>query len=498
MELFTTGPLEYLLTERSIAMARLFIGVEIILQLGTLLAVLLNRRSSGPVLLCWMMLVLALPLVGATIYWTFGTPWLSHSRQKRCKQVLKRLEELRVDTDRARINQHHVFEHIRPTHRGLATLASSISGDGPLTGNTVKAIRRSIELFESMAADIDRAQSTVHVLFYIAIDDVTSDKVFLALKRAAARGVACRLILDAIGSRSFLKSRACHELRDAKVEVVAALPVGLFRAFLNRIDLRNHRKLVVIDSMIAYSGSHNLADGAFKIKKNFAPWVDAAVRAEGPIAADLQRIFVEDWFLETGRDLSRTMPIALQHQAGGAIVQALATGPSTYPGAMPQIVVTMVHLAQKELVITTPYFVPDEPTYAAIATAARRGVRTILVVPRRNDSWLVEHASRHFFSRLLEAGVEIWEFTPGLLHAKTIVVDGQISLMTSANLDRRSFELNLELALVLYDSDASSEIRRLQDGYIHDSVRIDRARWNRRGAHHRILENLCGILAPIL
>ena len=257
-------------------------------------------------------------------------------------------------------------------------------------------------------------------------------------------------------------SRACHELRDAKVEVVAALPVGLFRAFLNRIDLRNHRKLVVIDSMIAYSGSHNLADGAFKIKKNFAPWVDAAVRAEGPIAADLQRIFVEDWFLETGRDLSRTMPIALQHQAGGAIVQALATGPSTYPGAMPQIVVT------------------------------------ILVVPRRNDSWLVEHASRHFFSRLLEAGVEIWEFKPGLLHAKTIVVDGQISLMTSANLDRRSFELNLELALVLYDSDASSEIRRLQDGYIHDSVRIDRARWNRRGAHHRILENLCGILAPIL
>ena len=148
--------------------------------------------------------------------------------------------------------------------------------------------------------------------------------------------------------------------------------------------------------------------------------------------------------------------------------------------------------------ITTPYFVPDEPTYAAIATAARRGVRTILVVPRRNDSWLVEHASRHFFSRLLEAGVEIWEFKPGLLHAKTIVVDGQISLMTSANLDRRSFELNLELALVLYDSDASSEIRRLQDGYIHDSVRIDRARWNRRGAHHRILENLCGILAPIL
>ncbi|MSR41018.1 MAG: cardiolipin synthase [Phycisphaerales bacterium] len=502
MDFLPNFPVEYLLARGSMATAWLFIGAELALQLGTILAVLLSRRSTGPVVLAWLLLVLVVPLIGAMLYWTFGTPWLSHRRQKRCKQVSRRLQELRRIDRSAHGSPHHaqqdVMHRLLPAHRGLAALASSISGDGPLGGNVVKAIRRSTELFECMAEDIDRAQHSVHLEFYIAIHDVTSEKVFNALKRAAARGVACRAIFDAIGSRPFLRSASCQSLRDANVEVVAALPVGLFRMLFNRIDLRNHRKLVVIDSWIAFTGSHNLADGAFKIKKRFAPWVDAGLRIEGPIAADLQRIFLEDWFLETGRDLSGSVPMEVEQREGGTLIQALATGPITYSGAMPQIVVSLVHLAQQELILTTPYFVPDEPTHAALATAARRGVRTVLVVPKRNDSWLVEHASRHFFSRLLEAGVEIWEFKKGLLHAKTIVVDGQVSLMTSANLDRRSFELNLELALVLYDAAASADIRRLQDGYLQDSVRINRERWEQRGAHHRIVENLCGILAPIL
>ncbi len=503
MEMYSNLLVEYLRGHDWVALARLFIGAEIALQVSTILAVLLSRRSTGPVLLSWLLLVITVPLIGALLYWTFGTPWLSARRQKRCKQVARRLAEVRRAEHNAqkRAAEHEAVEplhRILPAYRSFAALASSISGAGPLGGNTVKAIRRSRELFECVAEDIDHAQHSVHLLFYIAIDDVTSEKVFLALERAARRGVKCRAIFDAIGSRAFLRSTCCQSLRDAKVEVVAALPVGIMRAFFNRIDLRNHRKLVVIDSAIAFSGSHNLADGAFKIKRRFAPWVDAAVRVEGPIAQDLQRIFVEDWFLETGDDLSRGVTPLVVSRDAGALVQALATGPTTYAGAMPQVVVSMVHLAQHELIVTTPYFVPDEPTHAALATAARRGVRTVLVVPKRNDSWLVEHASRHFFSRLLDAGVEIWEFKAGLLHAKTIVVDGQLSLMTSANLDRRSFDLNLELALVLYDAAASAEVRRLQDGYMHDAVRIDRDRWARRGAHRRMVENLCGILAPIL
>ncbi len=502
MELTSNLFIDYLRGHDWAGLARLLIGAEIALQVGTILAVLLSRRATGPVLLSWLLLVIILPLLGALLYWTFGTPWLSNRRRKRCSQVARRLAEVRR-VERGLGTKGHdaaseILHHIPTAYRSLAALASSISGAGPLGGNRVKAIRRSRELFESIAADIDAAQQSVHLTFYIAIDDVTSEKVLRALQRAAARGVPCRAIFDAIGSRSFLKSPSCQALRDARVEVVAALPVGLMRSLFNRVDLRNHRKLVVIDSAIAYSGSHNLADGAFKIKRRFAPWVDAAVRVEGPIAVDLERIFFEDWFLETGRDLSRSSsPLDSGHREG-ALVQALATGPTTYAGAMPQLVVSMVHLAQREAIITTPYFVPDEPTHAALATAARRGVRTVLVVPKRNDSWLVEHASRHFFSRLLDAGVEIWEFKAGLLHAKTIVIDGQLSLMTSANLDRRSFDLNLELAVVLYDSNASAEIRRLQDGYMHDAVRIDRDRWAKRGAHRRIVENLCGILAPIL
>ncbi len=165
---------------------------------------------------------------------------------------------------------------------------------------------------------------------------------------------------------------------------------------------------------------------------------------------------------------------------------------------MPQMVLSLVHAAEEEVVLTTPYFVPDEPALAALLTAARRGVRTVLILPARNDSVLVELASRKYFQRLLEAGVELWQYHGGLLHSKTIVVDRQTCLMTSANLDRRSFELNLEVSMVVYDEAVSVELRRLQDDYLARSTRIDPRDWWNRPAWKRLVENGIGLLSPIL
>ena len=200
----------------------------------------------------------------------------------------------------------------------------------------------------------------------------------------------------------------------------------------------------------------------------------------------------------TDQSLSQLIGLSVRDGSEPAIAQVLGTGPATYEDAMPQMILSTVHLAEDEVVLTTPYFVPDEPALTSLLTAARRGVRTVLVVPEHNDSLLVKLASRRYYHRLLEAGVEIWLYRGGLLHAKTIVADGKTSLMTSANLDRRSFELNLEVSLVIFDADTSKRLRALQESYLRKSTRIDAKEWYARSAWKRLIENAVGLMSPLL
>ena len=470
----------------------------------TMVAVLLDRRSRSASATSWVLLCFVAPFLGPMVYWVFGRPWLS-ARRARSYQLVererleaKRRDEAKGDGPLRRATRDAILARLTPDQRHLATQAASISHDFPLGGNEIGIFAEAPELFERMASDIDRAVRHVHIEFYIVLDDETSRQVFEALERSARRGIPTRLLVDGIGSRPFLKSERCGELRRAGVAVVEALPVNLLRRRLSRIDLRNHRKIVVIDGTVGYIGSHNLASRDFKVKEKYAPWIDATMRVVGPVANDLQKIFVEDWFLETDENLVTTVSQGVYDHAAPAIAQVLGTGPATYESAMPQMVLSLVHVAEEEVVLTTPYFVPDEPSLAALLTAARRGVRTVLIVPARNDSLLVELASRKFFQRLLEAGVELWQYHGGLLHSKTIVVDGRTCLMTSANLDRRSFELNLEVSMVVYDEGVSRDLRRLQDAYLARSTRIDPKAWWNRPAWKRLTENAIGLLAPIL
>jgi cardiolipin synthase len=267
---------------------------------------------------------------------------------------------------------------------------------------------------------------------------------------------------------------------------------------LARIDLRNHRKIVVIDGAIGYCGSTNIADAAFAIKPKFAPWVDASVRIHGPVAWDLQMLFVEDWFLGTEESLDEMLHYQPLAQPDGVPGQLIGTGPSSYNEALRQLIQSAFHMARQELIMTTPYFVPDEATLSALCTAARRGVQTILVLPARNDSPLVAAASRSQYAMLLDAGVEIHEFQRGLLHAKTMTIDRNLAMIGSANLDRRSFELNLEVSLMVYDQDFASQLRFLQRGYMDASRPVDRAAWNRRPWPTQLVQNAAGTLGPLL
>ncbi|MHC5007872.1 MAG: cardiolipin synthase, partial [Planctomycetota bacterium] len=330
------------------------------------------------------------------------------------------------------------------------------------------------------------------------LDDHSGQRVAEALMDAAGRGVTCRLLVDGVGSVGFLRSHLRKRMQTRGVAVVEALPTSLLRLPFARIDLRNHRKLVVIDGMIGYCGSQNIADAEFAIKPKYAPWVDAMVRLRGPAVRDLQVLFIQDWYLDTNESLEELLAISAAPSPDGAVVQIMGTGPDAYNEALRQITQTSLHAAREELIITTPYFVPDEATATALYTTARRGVDTTLVVPARNDSPLVAAASRSFYERLLEAGVQVHEYQQGLLHAKTMTLDRRLALVTTANFDRRSFELNFEVSLVVYDSDFASELRLLQKAYIDGSRTVSETQWKRRGWPRRLWQNTAGMLGPIL
>jgi cardiolipin synthase len=340
----------------------------------------------------------------------------------------------------------------------------------------------------------------VHVTFYIWLPDNNGVKVVEALKRAAARNVICRAMVDAMGSRLLVESDHWQAMKDAGVRMATALPIGnpLLRPFKGRIDLRNHRKNVVIDNFITYCGSQNCADPEFRIKAKFAPWVDAMTRFEGAIARQNQHLFACDWMSQTPEDLSDLLRQPLPPCETGITAQVIGTGPTVRYSAMPEVFETLMYAARHELVITTPYFVPDEAILAALCASARRGVATTVIFPARNDSWIVAAASRSYYADLLAAGVLIFEYEGGLLHTKSLTLDGQVSLIGSANMDRRSFELNYENNILFYDAPLTAEIRRRQDSYLAQSHPVTADMVGQWPMVRRLWNNTIAMLGPVL
>jgi cardiolipin synthase len=254
----------------------------------------------------------------------------------------------------------------------------------------------------------------------------------------------------------------------------------------------------LVDNAIGWCGSQNASDPEFRIKARYAPWIDIMTRWEGPVVRDMQFLFVSDWLGESGEDLAHLLSEPPPVTGGPIDAQVVGTGPTRTYGAMSALFTELIHSAREELVVTTPYFVPDEPLLFALLNTARRGVRTVLVMPERNDSRIVAGASRSHFRNLLEAGVELYLFTPGLLHAKTMVVDGRIGLVGSANLDRRSIELNFENNVLFDDAELSAAIRRQQDTWIAMSRKVHLSDVMRANVFVRLWRNTLAMLAPLL
>ncbi|MGJ5618735.1 cardiolipin synthase [Sulfitobacter sp. MF3-043] len=458
--------------------------------------ILLRDDLSPPARLAWFIVLLGLPIFGSVVYFLFGEVDL-RGKARRTRAAI--FDTIKYDAAADMGEAEKLTALIERPYQAAFKYAASVNGFHPMAGNTAELMADSARTHARMIADIDAATDHVHVLYYIWLGDRTGTALAEALIRAVRRGVTCRAMADGLGSRVLIRSALWRRMRDAGVQMAVALPLNRpIRTLLNsRIDLRNHRKITVIDGQITYCGSRNSADPEFKIKANYAPWIDIMLRFRGPVVAQNQLLFATDWMDATGERLARCA-VSSKPAKDGFPAQALGFGPTERKGATPHLFSTAIGCARATVTLSTPYFVPDATVLESLRAAAFRGVVVTLIFPKLNDNWIVAAASRSYYRALLEAGCIIHEFTGGLLHAKTLTIDDKISLIGSSNLDLRSFDLNYENNILLQDTEITSQIQGRQAEYIADSelVSLDTViNWPYR---KRIWHNVIATIGPIL
>ncbi|MGO1750057.1 MAG: cardiolipin synthase [Marinobacter sp.] len=476
--------------------------MTVVLVLHTLLVItftiriLLRDDLSPPGRLAWFIVLNLLPYFGSAIYFLFGETDLGNRADKRHKEIF---EEIRAKASWFMGEAASTEELIDQVYRPAFRYAGSINGFHPSSGNTAELMADGEETLVRMVADIDAAKDHVHVLYYIWLADNTGHAIAEALIRAARRGITCRAMADGLGSRAMINSELWQRMKEAGVHLAVALSLKhpIHTILTSRLDLRNHRKITVIDSSITYCGSRNSADPEFLVKAKYAPWVDIMLRFTGPVVVQNQLLFASDWMQATHQSLD-CISLSSQPSEGGFPAQVMGVGPTERHGATPQLFANLIACAQSELTLSTPYFVPDATVLEALCAAAHRGVSVALIFPKVNDSWIVAAASRSYYHRLLDAGCIIHEFKGGLLHAKTLTIDGKISLIGSSNLDLRSFDLNYENNILLQDEATTQAITERQQSYISRSEVVALPTVLAWHYHRRIWHNVIATIGPVL
>lgn len=465
------------------------------MQIATVIRVLTREHREPVSRLAWIFFIMAVPVLGMFIYLLFGETNFG-------SKTVDRMHRINTNLPRALPNDKNTSDHseLALNFRQAFARARSVNGFANTYGNTGTLLADSNASIAEIVADIDQARDHVHLLFYIWLLDANGKQVIEAVTRASKRGVKCRCMVDGVGSSTLAKSNEWAALQKAGVMTAIAFPITFlpFHIFFGRVDVRNHRKIVVIDNEITYCGSQNCADPDFSPKPKYGPWVDVMVRLTGPIVWQQQHIFVSDWIAHSGEDISDYLQQPHRPTPGGFPAVAIGSGPSEDFNSVPDIFQNLVSSAQEEIVIATPYFVPSEALHQRICAASIRGVRVKFILPERNDSTVVAWASRSYYLPLLRSGVELFEFQAGLLHSKTLIVDRSAIFWGSANLDRRSFDINFENCILAIDRELAAQFIERQDEYIAQSRAITLEEVESWSMPSRVRNNLVAVLGPLL
>ena len=468
--------------------AQLYFLVEWTIRLAALFIVPLRRPPTAAT--AWLLLLFFLPIVGLVLYLFVGRPRMS---RERTEKIARLTDTLKPVTSRLAEAEPQGSGNLPAQFAAVDQMVRQWRRFPLFDGNRIELLDSMQAFAERLAADIDAATDHVHLTFYIAAIDTATQPVFDALLRAVERGVTVRLLVDDYGSKEGM--RALRRLRRQGIELARAFPRTRLPHKAARFDLRNHRKLIVIDGRVGYTGSMNLIHPEFRKGLTYQ---DLMLRIEGPVVLELQAVFAGDWFLETNELLSVEPHFPLPEPAGEESCIGLPSGPEYPEPVLQRLLLGLIHASTERLEIVTPYFVPDEPTLDALKAAARRGVRCELLLPETLDHPLVQMAQESYFEELLEVGVQILRHPKRLLHSKVTLCDRRLSLVGSANLDVRSSLINAEFGLLCYSNTTAQRLAEVIDTYRRQSRPLNAGHWAERHRGRTLAQNLARLTSPLL
>ncbi|WP_299497172.1 cardiolipin synthase [uncultured Shewanella sp.] len=468
-----------------------------ILIAGVTARIIFQRRAIG-VSFAWLMVIYIFPFAGIIAYLLFGEHNIGSKRAARTQEMFK---PYLTWFDHLFHLEQYKPQFMSSYSRNINALCINRLGIPSLYNNTLSLLCDPHIILKTIIKDIQQAKQTIHLEFYIWHPGGLANDVANSLIEAANRGVSVKILLDSAGSLAFFKTPWPQLMKSAGIQLVKVLAVTPFRAFIRRIDLRMHRKIIVIDNKIGYTGSMNLVDpDHFNIHSGVGKWIDIMVRLKGSSVPVLNCIHAWDWEVETK---FRELPILPSNiptppYQSPNCVQVIPSGPGVRDEIIHQVLLQSIYQAQTSITITTPYFIPSEQLIFGLISAAQKGIDVRIIIPARTNSIMVEWASRSFFTELLQAGVKLYRFQQGLLHTKSVVIDETLSLIGTVNLDMRSLWLNFEVTLAAEEPHFTQELVSLQQDYIDDSIQIDIESWGHRALWKRIVEQFFYQFSPLL
>jgi cardiolipin synthase len=451
-----------------------------------------NRRPSSG--MAWLLLILVVPFLGLFLVLVLGRTKLERRRTERQREVNERVREQVVGQRLPELTGPAYVPSVAALNQNLGALP--VQG-----GNRVDLFPGYDDSLAAMAREIDAAEHFVHVEFYIAAWDEVTAPVFEAMSRAAARGVKVRFLFDHLGSRGIpVHKEMLRRLQPTGIEWHPMLPFQPLKGRVRRPDLRNHRKILIVDGRVGFTGSQNLIEPGYDKPKNHAAgrkWVELMSRVEGPAVQALHVLFATDWYSETGELLDAEVR-APAPSAGDVVCQVVPSGPGLPTENNLRLFTTLIYGATRRVSLTSPYFVPDESILYAVTTAAQRGVDVELFVGEAGDQFMVFHAQCSYYRALLDAGVRIYRYpAPYVLHSKHFTIDDDVAVLGSSNMDLRSFTLNYEVSLMLLGSEPVARLRKVEDSYRAISKELTAAEWATRGRGSQYVDNVMRLTAAL-
>ncbi|MFV0374427.1 cardiolipin synthase [Microbacterium sp.] len=470
--------------------------IDVTIRILAIIVIPRNRRPTAA--MAWLLAIYFIPVLGVLLFLLIGNPRLPRKRRQMQQQINEVISDLSegLEFGTLRPNAPEWFTSLVRLNRKLGAMPLAGDNDAQLISDYQTSL-------DAMAEAIRRAERYVHVEFYILQADAATDNFFRALEEVAARGIPVRVMFDHWANRSKPYYRETQRRLNAMgAQWRLMLPIQPLKGKFQRPDLRNHRKLLVVDGRVAFTGSQNVTDSSYNLPKNIRRglhWVDLMARIEGPVVGSIDAVFLSDWYSETGEALEDEADLFSGTAGPGDLdCQIVPSGPGFEFQNNLKLFMALLFAATERIIIVSPYFVPDEGLLLGIQTACQRGIHVELFVSEEGDQAMVYHAQRSYYEALLRAGVKIWMFQkPFILHSKSITIDEEVAVIGSSNMDMRSFGLNLEISMLVRGEEFVAQMRAVEDQYRRSSRELTLDEWMQQPLRSTVLDNLARLTSAL-